>query len=242
MAEQRSRILRPCRRRDPDPEAGHRRVASRRPAAAAPARTAGHSTQPSRSPSAPTAEAPTWRRAAAATPWRSSTASRRPPASDSDPDRSATGPTTVGASTRHHEPSLSGLSLSPTRFRAADRGPSIATTRANRRITVSYRLSEPARVTFTVQRKLPGRRAGKRCLKPTPLAKAPNAVPGSSGCAAPSSTAARQTATPSASAAASVAASCPPPGPTGFARPRGTPPGNASSAPRHKSFRIHSSG
>ncbi len=60
-------------------------------------------------------------------------------------------------------PLLSGLSLSPARFRAAGRGPSTAARVGSR---VSYRLSEPATVRFRVQRALPGRRARGRCLKP----------------------------------------------------------------------------
>jgi DNA-binding beta-propeller fold protein YncE len=61
-------------------------------------------------------------------------------------------------------PLLSALSLSPSRFRAAARGPSIA---ARIGSTVSYRLSEPAAVRFRVERALPGRRVGGRCVKPT---------------------------------------------------------------------------
>ncbi len=60
-------------------------------------------------------------------------------------------------------PLLSGLSLSPTRFRAARRGPSTAARVGSR---VSYRLSEPATVRFRVERALPGRRARGRCAKP----------------------------------------------------------------------------
>jgi len=60
-------------------------------------------------------------------------------------------------------PRLSALKLSPARFRAAGRGASVSTRARSR---VSYRLSEPARVRFAVERGLPGRRAGKRCVKP----------------------------------------------------------------------------
>ncbi len=64
-------------------------------------------------------------------------------------------------------PRLSALSLSPARFRAAKRGPSIIALKANKiGSRVSYRLSEPAKVRFKVERALPGRRAGKRCAKP----------------------------------------------------------------------------
>ncbi len=60
-------------------------------------------------------------------------------------------------------PLLSGLSLSPARFRAAAKGPSAAARVGSR---VSYRLSEPATVRFRVERALPGRRARGRCAKP----------------------------------------------------------------------------
>jgi DNA-binding beta-propeller fold protein YncE len=60
-------------------------------------------------------------------------------------------------------PRLSALELSPARFRAAGRGASVSTRARSR---VSYRLSEPARARFAVERGLPGRRAGKRCVKP----------------------------------------------------------------------------
>ncbi len=61
-------------------------------------------------------------------------------------------------------PQLSSLSLSPASFRAAARGPSMAAPVGS---TVSYRLSEPATVTFKVERALRGKRAGGRCVKPT---------------------------------------------------------------------------
>jgi len=60
-------------------------------------------------------------------------------------------------------PLLSALSLSPTRFRAAGKGPSIAARVGSR---VSYRLTEPAAVSFKVERALPGRRVRGRCVKP----------------------------------------------------------------------------
>jgi hypothetical protein len=66
-------------------------------------------------------------------------------------------------------PRLSALALSPRRFRAAPRGPSTARRgRGPIGATVSYRLSKPAAVRFTVQRALVGRRAGRRCVKPRP--------------------------------------------------------------------------
>lgn len=60
-------------------------------------------------------------------------------------------------------PLLSALSLSPGRFRAAARGASIVRRGPS---AVSYRLSEPAQVRFTVQRAGEGRRVGGRCVEP----------------------------------------------------------------------------
>jgi hypothetical protein len=60
-------------------------------------------------------------------------------------------------------PVLSALSLSPSRFAAARKGASIITQGRSR---VSYKLSEPATVTLSVQRASAGRRAGGRCVKP----------------------------------------------------------------------------
>ena len=61
------------------------------------------------------------------------------------------------------KPRLSSLSLAPARFRAAGNGPSVAALRGS---TVSYGLSEPATVAFRVERALPGRRVGGRCIRP----------------------------------------------------------------------------
>jgi len=61
-------------------------------------------------------------------------------------------------------PILSGLSLSPFRFRAARSGPSIATVVGT---TVRYTLSKAASVGFRVQRAAGGRRVNGRCVKPT---------------------------------------------------------------------------
>jgi hypothetical protein len=57
------------------------------------------------------------------------------------------------------------LALGSRRFAAAPSGPSIA--RAAVGTTVSYRLSEAASVTFTVERSAPGRKVGRRCVKPS---------------------------------------------------------------------------
>ena len=61
-------------------------------------------------------------------------------------------------------PLLSGLSFSRTGFRAYASGPSISTARGTR---VAYTLSEPALVSFRVERALSGRRVGGRCVRPS---------------------------------------------------------------------------
>jgi hypothetical protein len=63
-------------------------------------------------------------------------------------------------------PVLRSLSLSRTAFVAANTGPS-AIAAAKVGTTVSYRLSEAARVTFTVVRRKAGIRRGGRCVKRT---------------------------------------------------------------------------
>lgn len=60
-------------------------------------------------------------------------------------------------------PKLSGLVLKPAAFAAAKRGASIAKVGA----TVSYTASSASTTTFIVARQAPGRRSGKRCVKPT---------------------------------------------------------------------------
>jgi hypothetical protein len=62
------------------------------------------------------------------------------------------------------KPVVSALAMSPIAFRAAPSGGSIAAAGFGTR--VSYRLSEPARTTFTVKRPAPGRRVGRRCVAP----------------------------------------------------------------------------
>jgi Ca2+-binding RTX toxin-like protein len=59
-----------------------------------------------------------------------------------------------------------GLRLGPSTFAALDRGASIA--QARRGTTARYRLSEAATMRFTVERRQPGRRVGRRCARPTP--------------------------------------------------------------------------
>lgn len=61
-------------------------------------------------------------------------------------------------------PALSGLSLSPSRFRAATSGPSTAKSRGT---TVKYTLSKAAKVRFGVERSARGRRVGGKCVTAT---------------------------------------------------------------------------
>jgi hypothetical protein len=61
-------------------------------------------------------------------------------------------------------PTILAASISPSAFRASRLGASIAAPVGGR---VFYRLSEPARVRFTVERVRPGRRVGRRCVAPT---------------------------------------------------------------------------
>jgi hypothetical protein len=63
-------------------------------------------------------------------------------------------PTPQTGTTPRQPPRLAGLALRPARFAAS------------RRARVSYRLSEAARVRFRVERELPGRRRGGRCVAP----------------------------------------------------------------------------
>ncbi|MEA2440929.1 MAG: large repetitive protein [Thermoleophilaceae bacterium] len=57
----------------------------------------------------------------------------------------------------------------PAEFRAAPSGASVAAARRRARVgaVVRYRLSEPARLTLTVERRAAGRKVGKRCRKPS---------------------------------------------------------------------------
>jgi hypothetical protein len=56
------------------------------------------------------------------------------------------------------------MSINPARFPAARRGGSVARKTGAK---VSYRDSQAATTIFTVARILPGRKSGKRCVKPT---------------------------------------------------------------------------
>jgi virginiamycin B lyase len=61
--------------------------------------------------------------------------------------------------------SVLSLRVSPRRFRAASRGPSISAKVGTR---VTYRLSASAATRFTIERERVGRRRGRRCVRPTP--------------------------------------------------------------------------
>jgi DNA-binding beta-propeller fold protein YncE len=61
-------------------------------------------------------------------------------------------------------PELKKLKLKPNRFKAAKKGPSVT---VKGKPKVSFNLGETATVRFSVERALSGRRAGKRCVKPT---------------------------------------------------------------------------
>jgi hypothetical protein len=76
--------------------------------------------------------------------------------------------TSAGGSTT--APQLSGLALTPTAFRAAASGASIAAARRNG-TKVTYSDTEAAVTAFIVMRAHSGRRAGKRCVKPGRSAK-----------------------------------------------------------------------
>ena len=65
-------------------------------------------------------------------------------------------------------PLVSSASLSTKVFAVNRSGPAERpVSSAKKGTTFRYRLSEPARVVFTIERALPGRRAGRRCAKPT---------------------------------------------------------------------------
>ena len=84
------------------------------------------------------------------------------PATTPTPDPGATGTPggtgTQGGSGRRPPPALSGLRVRPGAFKASRRGRGAG--------RVSYRLSEAAAVRFRVERLLPGRRRGGKCVAP----------------------------------------------------------------------------
>jgi hypothetical protein len=74
-----------------------------------------------------------------------------------DPGAGGTPDTTV--------PLLTDLAIASGKFKAATGGPSAAAAKTG--ATVVFTLSEPAAVSFKVQRRAAGRQAGKRCAKPS---------------------------------------------------------------------------
>jgi hypothetical protein len=66
---------------------------------------------------------------------------------------------------------IQSLALAPKRFRAVNAGEAIFSAKKKAKApigtSVTYSLSAAATVTFSVERKLPGRKVGKRCVKPT---------------------------------------------------------------------------
>jgi hypothetical protein len=66
---------------------------------------------------------------------------------------------------------IQSLSLAPRGFRAVNAGEAIFSARKKRKVpigtTVTYSLSAAGTIEFSVERRLPGRKVGKRCLKPT---------------------------------------------------------------------------
>jgi CSLREA domain-containing protein len=76
---------------------------------------------------------------------------------------------TGGGGTDTTAPVISSASLKPDRFAVDAKGAAetAVAARARKGTTFRYTLSEPARVVFTIQRQLPGRKVGKRCRKPS---------------------------------------------------------------------------
>ncbi len=65
------------------------------------------------------------------------------------------------------EPGVEDISFSDPSFRAADSGPSATASRAPIGTTVSYTLTDPGTVRFTVQKPAKGRKVGKKCKRPS---------------------------------------------------------------------------
>jgi sugar lactone lactonase YvrE len=94
-----------------------------------------------------------------------------PPAPPGEP-ASSEPPAPPGPSVDVRAPGFLGsIALADSRFAAATRGGSVQPAGRRRRAPVgtrvAFRLDEAASVRFTVERALPGRRAGGRCVKPT---------------------------------------------------------------------------
>ncbi len=82
-------------------------------------------------------------------------------------DRVAASPATTPPPPQPPEvskPLLRGLALAPARFKAAARGASVVARGGSK---ISYRLSKPATLRFTVQRVVAGRRSGASCVAPS---------------------------------------------------------------------------
>jgi Tol biopolymer transport system component len=82
-------------------------------------------------------------------------------------DAGATATTTLSVTVTDSPPVLRDLRVVPSAFAPLGRGGSIRGSQRARGASVHYRLSETARVRFTVQRRTTGRRVGRRCVKRT---------------------------------------------------------------------------
>lgn len=79
------------------------------------------------------------------------------------------GSSSGGTSTDTTPPAISGIAVSPKRWRLGSALPHVARARARAAVgtTISFQLSEAGRATLAFQRASGGRRAGGRCVKPT---------------------------------------------------------------------------
>jgi hypothetical protein len=76
------------------------------------------------------------------------------------------GPGPGGPAADSTAPALAGTAITPKRF-AVDKKPTPVSARAKKGAKFAWRLSEPAQVTLVIERSQPGRRKGRRCVKPT---------------------------------------------------------------------------
>ena len=83
---------------------------------------------------------------------------------------SGSGGSGTGGGSTAGRPGISGLALSPTRFRAAGSGPSATAARRRRAppvgTTVTWRDAAAATATFAIQRPTAGRKSAGRCVRP----------------------------------------------------------------------------
>lgn len=84
---------------------------------------------------------------------------RPPPAPPSPPP--STPPPSTPPPRDTAAPTVSGFAVTPTSFSAANIGPAVSAAVGGR---VTYRLSEPAKTTFKVERAVKGRRKGRKCV------------------------------------------------------------------------------